>query len=147
MYTYKCNLLEWSGYEIDKYAVIGTNTNGNYQNHPLSGTEDAVQIACLSDESSGWYNLIYPLPQAVDPIQQLIAECYSSEVLDIDINGDIVPLSISLGVCPPTIGQALVDFRFVFTGDVGYSGSLCFSHVFPAGITGSSSLICCYTPA
>ena len=147
--------MQWSGQGM--YATIGYNLNGDYVNHPLSGTSSASAIACLSSggteepvrrrqTSSNWYNQLYQLPSAVDPIQQLRAECIALELLDIQTIGDIGPLATSLGACPPTFNQALLDFRFVFKSDLSTS-SLCFSYIFNAGSSGTSSLVCCYTPA
>ena len=157
LYTYQCGLMGWSGQ--DPYANIGYNLNGEYENHPLSGTSSANTIACLSSgddsssepvrrrqTSSSWYNQLYQLPSAVDPIQQLRAECLTMELLDIQTNGDILPLARSLGACPPTINQAFLDFRFTFRSDIS-SVSLCFAYVFGAGSSDISSLICCYTLA
>ena len=151
MYTYQCGLMGWSGYT--SYATIGYNLNGEYQNHLLSGISEVNTIACFSNNedigrrrrqvSSSWYNELYQLPSAISPIQQLQAECRTMEILDIQTNGDIMPLARSLGACPPTFNQAFVDFRFTYNSSIS-SESLCFVQVFAAGSFDISSLICCY---
>ena len=157
MYTYQCDLMGWSGEGQGQYATIGYNLDGVYFNHPFSGTEDANAIACLLNDNGGsvarrqapslsWFNQIYRLPSAVDPIQQQRAECLTLEILDIQINGDILPLAVSLGVCPPSLAQVLLDFRFVFNNIVISTESLCYINIFASGVSEISSLICCYSP-
>lgn len=145
MYTYQCDLMEWSGEGSGFYATIGYNLNGAYQNHPLSGTHVVHTIACQSVEvSSMWYNQLYQLPSAVDPIQQQRSECLTMRVLDIQNIADIQTLSRSLGACPNSVAQAIRDFRFTYHSQSSTLTSRCYVHVFPAGASGISSLICCY---
>ena len=157
MYTYQCDLMGWSGSGDGFYATIGYNLEGLYQNHQFSGTSSAKDIACQSSAddggsvgrrqaSSSWFNQVYQLPSAVDPIQQLRAECLTLEILDIQSNGDIAELSRSLGACPPSLAQVLLDFQFTFNGYVS-TESQCYTYIFAAGSFGISSLICCYSPA
>ena len=154
MYTYQCDLMGWSGEGDGMYATIGYNLNGEFHNHPLSGTSQAQTIGCLSQSSddsisrcqaSKWHNELYQLPTAVDPIQQLRSECLTLQILDIQSVGDIRALSSSLGACPNSVNQAILDFRFTYHNQVSTPTSRCYVHVFPAGDNGLSSLICCYS--
>ena len=155
MYTYQCDLMEWPGEGIGYYATIGYNLNGAYLNHPLSGTEVVHNIACQSnvtvegisrrEVSAMWYNQLYQLPSAVDPIQQERSECLTMRILDIQTVGDIQPLSSSLGACPNSVAQAILDFRFAYHSQSSTLTSRCYVHVFPAGANDISSLICCYS--
>lgn len=155
MYTYQCDLMDWSGEGNGFYATIGYNLNGVYQNHPLSGTPVVRTIACQPSNvtvegisrrqvSSMWYNQLYQLPSAVDTIQQQRSECLTKRVLDIENNGNIQTLSSSLGACPNSVAQAIRDFRFTYHRQSSTPTSRCYVHVFPAGTNGISSLICCY---
>ena len=151
IYTYQCDLMEWSGEGEGLYATIGYNLNGVYENHPLSGTMGVRDIAqCPNDAparrqaTSSWTNLIYQLPSAVNLLQELRAQCLTSEILDIQSNGAIQPLSTSLGACPPSVAQAFLDFRFIFSDDISTTSSRCYIHVFATGNTDLASLICCY---
>ena len=154
VYTYQCGLMGWSGVSDGHYATIGYNLNEVFLNHPLSGTSEAHTIACLSHQAEGdgvsrrqaskWYNQLYQLPTAVDPVQQARSECLTMQILDIQSLGDIQPLSSSLGTCPPSAAQAFLDFRFIFHGPSSTINSRCYIYVFSAGSTGLSSLICCY---
>ena len=60
MFTYQCDLMEWSG-----RATIGYYADGDlYENHPLTGSPNAREIACLgynSSQPSQWTNLVYSL--------------------------------------------------------------------------------------
>lgn len=57
LFTYRCDLMLWSG-----NATIGFNTDGSfYQNHILSGTSDAKDIACLNSPLSMWSNVLFQL--------------------------------------------------------------------------------------
>ena len=49
--------MEWS-----RGATIGYNAAGDYyENHYLTGTDDAYNIACLNSPGSDWNNVIYNL--------------------------------------------------------------------------------------
>ncbi len=57
VFTYKCGELQWSG-----NATIGFYTDGKfYQNHFLSGTIGAKDIACLNSPDSSRSNIVYQL--------------------------------------------------------------------------------------
>ena len=152
MYTYQCDLMEWSGEGDGVYATIGYNLNGVFENHPLSGYPEAHTIGCVSQNSGDnigrrqalmFYNQIYQLPSAIDPIQQLRSECLTMQILDIQAVGDIQSLSSSLGACPNSVTQAFLDFQFTYHSQS--SNSQCYIHVFSAGNADISSLICCYS--
>lgn len=152
MYTYQCDLMNWSGVGEGSYATIGYNLNGVFENHPLSGYPEVHTIGCSSqspDDVIGrrqalmFSNQLYQLPSAVDPIQQLRSDCLTMEILDIQSVGDVLSLSSSLGACPNSVTQALLDFRFIFYSQS--STSQCYIHIFSAGNADISSLICCYS--
>ena len=55
--TYRCGSLDWSG-----DATIGFTTGPTiYATHPLSGGDNARDVACLNSLSTEWVNLVYPL--------------------------------------------------------------------------------------
>ena len=58
MFTYQCGLMEWS-----VRATIGYYADGDlYENHPLTGSPNANEIACLGNSSSQpsqWTNVVY----------------------------------------------------------------------------------------
>jgi len=57
VFTYQCGAVTWPG-----NATIGFNAGGTlFQNHPLSGTTAASDIACLNYSTTVWTNLIYRL--------------------------------------------------------------------------------------
>ena len=57
IYTYKCDLIEWSN-----EATIGYNAAGDYYiNHPFSGTALTDSIDCVHQPDSVWNNEIYDL--------------------------------------------------------------------------------------
>ena len=58
IFTYKCNLLQWS----HRNAAIGYSAGpDNFANHPLSRTSGVTDIDCLNYPSSVWSNVIYNL--------------------------------------------------------------------------------------
>ena len=154
MYTYQCDLMEWSGAGDGLYATIGYNLNGAFLNHPLTGMSQVNTVACLSQSDAGgisrrqvsrWHNELYQLPAAVDLAQQLRSECLLKKNLDIQAVGDVSVISSSLQACPNTRLQAQLDFRFVFHSASSTLTSQCYINAFPTGSTGISSLICCYS--
>ena len=57
IFTYVCDMIEWSG-----SATIGFNAAGTfYANHPYSGTIDTDFIGCIHTPESSISNLIYDL--------------------------------------------------------------------------------------
>lgn len=152
MYTYQCDLLTWAG--TGPYATIGYNLQGTFLNHILSGTDQVNTIACLSNgdsdnvsrrEASKWHNQIYQLQANVDQTQLNISECFLQQVMDIELVGDVSQLSSSLLACPSSMLQAQIDFRFTVYDPSTTTTEMCYIHVFPTGITDTSSLFCCYS--
>ena len=57
VFTYRCDDIQW---ETSNTTVIGFNAGGtSYDNHPLSGTPDAVNIDCENSPQSIWNNIVY----------------------------------------------------------------------------------------
>lgn len=57
VFTYMCNLIEWSD-----AATIGFDAGGEfYANHPLSGQFVSNAIDCVHQPDSVWNNVIYDL--------------------------------------------------------------------------------------
>ena len=62
IFTYKCNLLQWTYYN----AGIGYSAGNNYfANHPFSGTSRVTDIDCLNYPSSVWSNVVYNLNEGI----------------------------------------------------------------------------------
>ena len=58
IFTYKCNLLQWTRFN----AAIGYSAGpDNFANHPLSRTSKVINIDCLNYPSSVWSNVVYNL--------------------------------------------------------------------------------------
>ncbi len=59
VFIYKCGLLQWSG---DPAASIGFDAGGiAFQNHPLSLSQSARDIACVNSNTTEWSNVYYHL--------------------------------------------------------------------------------------
>ena len=57
IFTYNCQLMEWSG-----HAGIGINAGGIFhRNHNFSTADDAIEVACLYSPESNWSNVMYQL--------------------------------------------------------------------------------------
>ena len=64
VFIYKCGLIQWTGYR----AGVGINSgDGYYINHPLSNTNNVIDIDCY-DETSGWSNVVYRVNQGITTI-------------------------------------------------------------------------------
>ena len=61
VFIYKCGLIRWTRYR----AGVGINSgDGYYINHPLSNTDNVIDIDCY-DETSGWSNVVYRVNQGI----------------------------------------------------------------------------------
>ena len=152
MYTYQCDLMGWSGQGNGFYATIGYNLNGQFVNHPLTATAQASSIACLSQDveisrrqASRWHNQIYQLPIDEDPVQELRSQCFGQRLQDIQTLGDVMPLASSIPACPPSLLQAILDFRFILYTPSTTTTSRCYIQAFPTGSSGTSAQHCCYS--
>ena len=57
LFTYNCDMMEWSG-----NATVGFNAAGKFfHSHFLSGTHSITNIACINSPQSSWSNIIYQL--------------------------------------------------------------------------------------
>ena len=138
MYTYNCDLMGWSGY--DRYATIGYNLNGVYENHFLSGLPTANSVACLAADTK-WNNLIYAVNvDGVNVNQTQRSICIRNAYEDADIFGFVDSVFYQLESCPCSLSQAQVDPRFgqYITGD-DYE---CYVQLLPYG---TSVQGCCYS--
>ena len=62
IFTYKCNLLQWT----NNIAAIGYSAgNNNFANHPFSRTSRVTDIDCLNYPSSVWSNVVYNLNEGI----------------------------------------------------------------------------------
>ena len=60
IFTYKCNLLQWTRFN----ATIGYSAGlNNFAIHPLSRTSKVTDIDCLNYPSSVWSNVVYNLTE------------------------------------------------------------------------------------
>lgn len=138
MYTYKCGLMNWSGY--GSYAIIGYNVDGDYQNHLFSGLSSASDIACASAVDSSWYNVWYMLGTSEDYTQHMRSQCIFRVGEDKALIGDVAEIASGLQPCPCTLGQAQVDVRFIsYTSS---STAICYVQLLA---TRSSVQSCCYS--
>ena len=143
IFTYMCDLMQWNG--LWNYPTIGYNAAGVlFENHPLTGREEANQIDCLYSNSSQYNNVVYKISADADIIQQLQAQCLSWYYSDIESYGsseNISDFSDSQIACPCTSMQAWRDRRFwYFTRK---NDSFCFIERFPNARGGAQE--CCYS--
>ena len=142
VYTYNCQLMEWSG--LFTHAVVGYNAFGqDFENHPLSGSADINNIACENQEhNTAWSNQIFKIGDSRDLIQQRRAECTKRLSEDRAKFGN-TPLLVALSgePCPCSFFQAIFDQRFTFSFEIG----LCFIQTFPSFLSGvATTQLCCY---
>ena len=58
IFTYKCDLLQWTS----KNAAIGYSAGHNkFANHPLPRTSRVTDVDCFNYPSSVWSNVVYNL--------------------------------------------------------------------------------------
>ena len=62
IFTYKCDLLQWTRYSTTIGYSAGHN---NFANHPLSRTSRVTDIDCLNYPSSLWSNVVYNLSEGI----------------------------------------------------------------------------------
>ena len=145
VFTYNCNMLQWSGQS--EHAVIGTNTGsgveGNFpafQNHQLSGLPQATMVACANmNRGIQWSDVIYKIGDVSDNVlQSNRAECVAMYLQDIERFKEEFPIGLP---CPCYMSQADVDQNFrSYYSDVSYS---CYIQRFP-NMSGAAQQ-CCYT--
>ena len=58
IFTYKCDLLQWTR---NSGAIGYSAGHDNFANHPLSRTSRVKDIDCLNYPSSVWSNVVYNL--------------------------------------------------------------------------------------
>ena len=59
IYTYQCDLLQWTGPD-GRHAVVGYSIQGlPIRNEPLSGTEAINTIDCVNTPQSPFRNIVY----------------------------------------------------------------------------------------
>ena len=62
IFTYKCNLLQWTR----NSATIGYSAgHENFANHPFSRTSRVTDIDCVNNPSSVWSNVVYNLNEGI----------------------------------------------------------------------------------
>ena len=141
IFTYFCDLMQWSG--LWNYPTIGYNAAGVFfENHPLTGREEANQIDCFYNNRSRYTNVVYKISADPDMIQQLQTQCLSWFYSNIESNESNVYISdFSQTACPCTSFQAWWDRRFrYFTRK---DDSFCFIEIFPNVLGGAQE--CCYS--
>ena len=66
IFTYKCDLLQWTSYN----AAIGYSAGAEYyENHPLSRTSNVINIDCVNYPHSVWSNVVYKLSEGKNYIK------------------------------------------------------------------------------
>ena len=118
VFTYNCNMLQWSG-RPSAEAVIGVNVGvgieGNFppfQNQPLSGRSEVPTVACLNiDRGIVWTDVVFKIGDvSQNELDRNRAECVAIYVQDIQQFG--LEVSPAPQPCPCTIFQAVRDRRF-----------------------------------
>ena len=113
VFTYNCNMLEWSG--LADQAVIGVNVGFGiegdfppFQNHPLSGLEQVTMVACTNqDRGIDWVDVIYKIGNvSANELQRNRSLCMAAYLQDIEIFGVEFP---ELSPCPCSESQAKLD--------------------------------------
>ena len=104
MFIYKCGLIRWTRYR----AGVGINSgDGYYINHPLSNTDNVIDIDCY-DETSGWSNVVYRVHQGI--INQSMTLLYCDLAIDkfefLSITSHSITVSWELGI--PVINSTLI---------------------------------------
>ena len=147
VYTYNCQLLEWSG--MFRFAVVGFNAFGEYfDNHQLSGFEVIGSIACENEPYSDFSNLVYEISLPGDVVQQLRVQCLKTHANDIEryTFPEIVNFAAIAQPCPCSIFQAFRDRRFRFAPSLDVSQGYCFYQTFPTlFIPETVTQTCCYS--
>ena len=83
VFLYYCPSMEWSG-----NAVIGWQASSSrYRNHPLSGTSNAKQVACLNTATSSYNTVLFKLSSAskLEPVHvtaYMYSICLSALCID-----------------------------------------------------------------
>ena len=146
VFTYNCNMLQWSG--LFEHAVIGTNTGsgieGNFpsfQNHPLSSLPQATMVACANmDRGIQWTDVIYKIGDVSgDVLERNRAECVAMYLQDIQRFQERLQFGQP---CPCSFFQAFRDTRFRLNrfSDESY---LCYVQRFPTSFGQAQE--CCYS--
>ena len=66
MFTYQCGFIRWTR----NSAGVGFNSDTAYNNHPLSITNNIINIDCY-DTVSGWTNIVYKINEGITAMCQL----------------------------------------------------------------------------
>lgn len=146
VFTYKCNLLQWSG--SNQHAVIGYNMRGRFMNQPLSGFGQVVNVACVNNPATPWSNLVYFIGTAQNELQRARADCFKRFSTDISLFGDISARARATLSCPCSVFQAERDRRFRFDRERSVFQEpfiLCFTQRFPQSLPMGGGQLCCYT--
>ena len=78
IFTYKCDLLQWTKYN----AAIGYSAGlNNFANHPLSRTERVINIDCLNYPSSVWSNVVYNLSEGIIKQDKMLIKCVTCIII------------------------------------------------------------------
>ena len=150
MFTYNCQLMEWTG--LFRHATVGYNAGGeDFFNHELSGSPQINMIACQNRQHNvDWSNLVYRLPSVVvQDVAELQLECNQQFRQDRRLFGfQPLPRRIQLATivsqpCPCNYFQAIMDRRYQLFFNANTPGeSFCFVQIFR---TPFGSQICCYS--
>lgn len=153
VFTYNCEMMEWSGF-LNRHAVVGYSAFGSeFENHPLSGTPDILEIACDNQPYTSWANQVYRLPSISADEQQLLRrECMLLSSNDVTDQASIQTIASFVQPCPCSIFQAFRDRRFAFDFSNTISrdfSSFCFVQRFPSFVFSDNILfarqLCCYS--
>jgi hypothetical protein len=81
IFIYKCGAITWGD-----SATIGFNAGGTFfQNHPFSLAGRSMDIACVNNGTSVWFNLIYQLTPEEQPYILFVQ--YSNYVRKVNLDG------------------------------------------------------------
>ena len=145
VFTYKSDSLQWSGLDgFYNEAVVGYNTDGVFQNHPLSGTEHILNIA----KKSSYNNMVKKIGNLDTDLQRARKQCFLKFLDDRVKYNNVLLRSQLTQPCPCSIFQAWSERRFIFSFErsvikFNENGTLCFSQFFPSAF--GSGQLCCYS--
>ena len=140
IFTYNCDQLQWAG--MGSFPTIGfySASDGIFENHPLTGQMNAIQIACGPNPTVN--NVIYPLGFVDQQQRRMCLEWYLADLNSYDASL-IAVFDQFAPPCPCTYFQALFDRRFfIFTFNPS-GPSICFTTRFLT--FGVALRECCYS--
>lgn len=150
VFSYNCDLLEWTGYWSHASVGYSVQTNGipgnfdEFVNHPLSLRSSVRNVACQNVvHNVPWSNLVYKVGGSASTIQELRAQCIKAYQKDIELFSDIDAVQDALLPCPCSVRQIWRDRRYRFFKYDYTERRWCYIQRFPS--RHQASQLCCYS--